>query len=197
MTSLGDNRPHSSRQRLLRHEAKRLLFNVEDKAHSKRWCRELDRRRLWAFRLLCIWLNVLQSNDNLSSSSPSSSALTEPVPTYVYVAIAGGIVLVVIVCFCCVRKCCCKKDSSKRNESAPAAVYYHVSSSSYEHSDQLFIMCVFDFYFKFLVPVVGSEPTCRPKLLCCTSSRLLLSFSEAPCLWRTCSYLHWAIGRCY
>lgn len=49
----------------------------------------------------------------------------EPVPTYVYASIAGGIVLAVILCCCCVRKCCCKKGSSKRDESAPAAVYYH------------------------------------------------------------------------
>lgn len=73
---------------------------------------------------------------------PSSSALTAPIPTYVYAAIAGGIVLTVILCCCCVRKCCCKKGSSKRDESAPAAVYYHVSSSSNEHSDQLLMMCV-------------------------------------------------------
>ncbi|XP_030252209.1 uncharacterized protein LOC115568769 [Sparus aurata] len=48
-----------------------------------------------------------------------------PVPTYVYAAIAGGIVLAEILCCCCVRMCCCKKGSSKRDESAPAAVYYH------------------------------------------------------------------------
>ncbi|XP_073342579.1 uncharacterized protein [Pagrus major] len=48
-----------------------------------------------------------------------------PTPTYVYVAIIGGIVLAVFVCCCCVRKCCCKKSSSKRDQSAPAAVYYH------------------------------------------------------------------------
>ena len=45
-------------------------------------------------------------------------------------------------------KCCCKKGSPKRDESAPVAVYYHVSTSN-EHAGQLFIMCVFDFYFKF------------------------------------------------
>ncbi|XP_073343484.1 uncharacterized protein [Pagrus major] len=49
----------------------------------------------------------------------------ELTPTYVYVAIIGGIVLALFVCCCCVRKCCCKKSSSKRDQSAPDAVYYH------------------------------------------------------------------------
>ena len=81
----------------------------------------------------------------MSRTNPlhSSSAITEPVPTYVYASIAGGIILAVILCCCCVRKCCCKKGSSKRDESAPAAVYYHVSSSSNERSDALLMMCVF------------------------------------------------------
>ncbi|XP_042349416.1 uncharacterized protein LOC121948178 isoform X2 [Plectropomus leopardus] len=50
-----------------------------------------------------------------------------PIPIYVYIAIAVGIIFALLVCCCCVGKCCCKNGSSKRDQSAVLqnAVYYH------------------------------------------------------------------------
>lgn len=83
----------------------------------------------------------------IQTNTPHPSALTESVPTFVYVGVIVGIIFAVIVCCCCVRKCCCKTGSSKRDASAPQtaaapAVHYRVSPSSSGYSDQLFIMCV-------------------------------------------------------